>query len=69
MQEAPTTDEVAAPPGLSDQEQDRPATAGQANVNPDHYGNGGEPAPDPSQPSAEGAREEIDGPPNRNPKH
>jgi hypothetical protein len=66
-QETLTTDDVVAPPGRSEQEQDLPA-AEAPNVNPDHYGPGGEPESEPSVPAAEGA---IDGAtaPNRNPNH
>jgi hypothetical protein len=68
-QETPTTDDVVASPGHSDQEQDRPAVAGQPNANPDHYGPGGEPEAEPSLPTAEGVRDEAATAPSRNPDH
>jgi hypothetical protein len=67
-QETSTTDDVVAPPGRSEQERDLPV-AEEPNVNPDHYGPGGEPEAAPSLPAAEGARDETATRPNRNPDH
>lgn len=58
---------TAAATNLSPQEAEGQPVADQPNINPDHYGPGGEPEPEPGGPTAEGTREATA--PNRNPDH
>lgn len=56
-------------PSAQEQEQGRRTEVTEPNVNPDHYGPGGEPVAEPSVPAAEGALDETATAPNRNPNH